>query len=442
MASTKEEHSRQLEAITLSPDCMDADIRAAMFDPTYDNGEIWDDFVAQASAAPEGGDEAAAFDYEAHIARLVVASEKVAGLAGSGDEGSDDEGSEYSDYSDDDTTAAAARARENQDFESALLEYDSDSIGELDEDDERLQGHVGLADDGLGEIMDAFLADHKDQREVLNLAFADGKGRRLGGDVLRMERAAERLVSEKEKAEQPERLASKDEEGADGDAGRALFAQGLARGAVVADGGGGGVDGAAEERSEGLGEKTNRAWRGKAVFQSGEPEDHDSGEDSGAEDYMPDYLAAKVEARFDCMSIISTYSNLDNHPVSIAMERRPAKSSRASNAGSNFPASVPSEGPKRIVLSARTGLPIGVQPEAAPGAAGRPEDAAPAPAAVGVRSKTETKEEKKARKTAAKDIKQLARAAKSEKSAARKAEDISVQKRVAEGSGRASVFRY
>ena len=119
---------------------MDADIRAAMFDADFDNGELWDDFVQRASAAPEGGVEAEAFDYDAHIARLVASSEKALKLGHAESDGESDDGSEYSDGIDG-SSAAAVHAHEDRDFEKALLEYDSDECGPLDdpEDDPRLQ---------------------------------------------------------------------------------------------------------------------------------------------------------------------------------------------------------------------------------------------------------------------------------------------------------------
>lgn len=57
-------------------DLMDPDIRAAMFDPSYEAEELEDDFVLQASQAPQGTEEDGGFDYDAHIARLIAASER------------------------------------------------------------------------------------------------------------------------------------------------------------------------------------------------------------------------------------------------------------------------------------------------------------------------------------------------------------------------------
>jgi protein LTV1 len=99
MASTKEEHGRLFEAITISAHCMDADISSALFDADYDNGELDDDIVLQASAADNDeaveAEEAGRFDYDAHIAKMIQASEKNMGLIE--ELSSDGEGSEYSD---------------------------------------------------------------------------------------------------------------------------------------------------------------------------------------------------------------------------------------------------------------------------------------------------------------------------------------------------------
>ena len=62
--------------VRLVQDLMDADIRAAMFDPSYEAEELEDDFVLQASQAPEGAEADGDFDYDAHIARLIAASER------------------------------------------------------------------------------------------------------------------------------------------------------------------------------------------------------------------------------------------------------------------------------------------------------------------------------------------------------------------------------
>jgi hypothetical protein len=73
---------------------MDSDIRAAMYDPDYDNGDLDDDIMEQMRSMAEldEDEDTDRFDYDAHIAKLIAASQDDLGLIdelSSGD-GSDD----------------------------------------------------------------------------------------------------------------------------------------------------------------------------------------------------------------------------------------------------------------------------------------------------------------------------------------------------------------
>jgi protein LTV1 len=74
----------------------------------------------------------------------------------------------------------------------------------------------------------------------------------------------------------------------------------------------------------------------------------EDGFDSGDEDYMPDYLKKKERPQWDCESIVSTYSNLDNHPARVDDNSKVPK--RRFHVDS----------PARIHLSNKTGLPLNV----------------------------------------------------------------------------------
>jgi len=190
--------ARDLEAITIDPELMDEDLRAALFpEDAEEEGEfeeLQDDFVAVAMQEPEVPD----FDFDAHIAALIARSERncmgetsVAprgwGKAGApkgrikrndeeeeeeeededeeedsegqfsdtiDEDDEDDRGSKYTGYSHfSNYTATSApfslssrltverRALEERRFEEALLEYDEKEIGYLsDADDEEVQG--------------------------------------------------------------------------------------------------------------------------------------------------------------------------------------------------------------------------------------------------------------------------------------------------------------
>jgi protein LTV1 len=211
--------SRDLEAITIDPELMDEDLRAALFsedaDEDNDFEELQDDFVAVAMQEPEVPD----FDFDAHIAALIARSERncmgdtsVAprgwGKAGAPkgrikrneeigeeeeeveeedsdgqfsdtiDEDEDDRGSKYTGHSHfSNYTATSApfslssrrtaerRALEERRFEEALLEYEEREIGYLsDADDEEVQGNIELDGNAFFEsILDDYLQEKKDE---------------------------------------------------------------------------------------------------------------------------------------------------------------------------------------------------------------------------------------------------------------------------------------
>uniref|UniRef100_A0A061QKM3 Protein LTV1 n=1 Tax=Tetraselmis sp. GSL018 TaxID=582737 RepID=A0A061QKM3_9CHLO len=103
--------------------------------------------------------------------------------------------------------------------------------------------------------------------------------------------------------------------------------------------------------------------------------------------------------KWDCESILSLRSNLDNHPRCISEPRR---------GGRPFPA-----GREKIELSAKTGLPINRQSGGATAMSsdGSSGDAVSI-ATSSVRRKDESREEKKARKAAVKEAQRQARARK------------------------------
>ena len=148
LASAESEHERQLEAITISHEFMDPDIRAAMFDVSYDGGELDDDFMQQVMAPAEDGSEGEGFDFDAHVAKLIERSQRVMGLV---EEGEEEDVEDYGSEDDDDeeekgsAVGAAEMAQLDRDFDKALLEYDSDECGALEdpEDDPTLQVLTG-----------------------------------------------------------------------------------------------------------------------------------------------------------------------------------------------------------------------------------------------------------------------------------------------------------
>lgn len=80
---------------------------------------------------------------------------------------------------------------------------------------------------------------------------------------------------------------------------------------------------------------------------------------------IPSSTLPQVE-RWDCETVISTYSNLDNHPSVVALSRR-GRSSRSQeptspNADKSSSAGAGDGIESQVELSAKTGLPLGVLP--------------------------------------------------------------------------------
>jgi len=231
---------RNYEAITINHKLMDKDIRAALFDGFDEEGEfeeLQDDFVSQVMNGPEDDD----FDFDAHIAKLIARSERSLGIPNkepnsrvrfAGDEGEEELGSsddEFPDYLVDEGDfhlyqqnksntggkrkkqgGRASEVGEEEDeeydaeqllgsrsaakgavgalseqerealelqFERTLAEYDDDELGYIEElQEEDIGGTIDFTEDGnlLDEVMDEFLQAEKDA------VFAEGTNYRKG----------------------------------------------------------------------------------------------------------------------------------------------------------------------------------------------------------------------------------------------------------------------
>jgi protein LTV1 len=155
------------------------------------------------------------------------------------------------------------------------------------------------------------------------------------------------------------------------------------------------------------------------------PEDEEvAGEDADAIDTELVRVAAEPRDRWDCETIVSTYSNLENRPAVLdgGAARRPRPGAPSSAAGA---AAMPAQ-----IRLGKTGLPVEFVPSRAKAAAATggdsgsdsDEDGSDGGADVGpgaawradTRRKGETAEEKRARKTAVKEGRREARAQKKE----------------------------
>jgi hypothetical protein len=155
-----EEFDRDLNAVTIDPDVMDEDLRAALFGDTDEFGEfeeLQDDFILEAMQEPIVPD----FDFDAHVAGLIARSERAAqGVQAprGWDVVEDDEDDELNNYLDSKydnmedfsvTTSGlggkSLRLPKNKpltrqeqalldaEFDKTLEEYDDEAIGDLED---------------------------------------------------------------------------------------------------------------------------------------------------------------------------------------------------------------------------------------------------------------------------------------------------------------------
>ena len=434
--ATREEDmpkDRMFEAITLTTDDMPEDVALALdsdyddydYNDEYNDGnsegddaaqgrlingkdgvfeELQMDFVQVASAEPEDGG-ASAFNFKEHIARMM----RHADGKYSDDEGEEggeelhytmEEGEEFdlealglshlveqnrgAPHSEHDSPEDSTRPYRNIDeaFDSLLdQEYNDSQIGDLDEE---LCAEDGLAEtlsglkldaDTVGEMMDRFL-EQDGQRKVP-----------LTGEALH-----EQLLHVKEYTEKQQEMLSSE----------------LSESALRSLDGGE----SSELRSQNvLNDETNTGEidydaDDVPVLHASSKKNSQNTKDveigwSREKRFLPRRL--RREHEHDCESVVSTYSNLDNHPRLLGATRKDGRTSRAQPADMPF-----------IKLSKKTGMPIGAldrydddssEEESASDAEEADEeddDSRPKPNLGVKRNKKETREERRARKKAVK----------------------------------------
>jgi len=399
------EVDRQLESIALTADCMDEDIANALFndfdDAEYE--ELNDEFVLDAAQVVEG-EEDQTFDFAAHIKGLMekarMESKETTAQLGTIHEqgrvdqdffartkalGDRDEEDEYDDDDMDDendgwdiqgTPGVVPKLTEVEEkalcemFEETLLEYDSDEIGEGADDTEAM-GLLPLEGDKLVEAaLDEYLEEKRDEIFMAGgrhyLAGENGL-QNIGGSSF----AA--LVGTK-------MVPLKDlDEDAD-------------------------VQGTIRPISDILGEADEVLGRGKHA--------------PPAEEVFIDgksYFSERMRNPWDCESILSTYSNLDNNPVTIGAHssRRRRTTNNKKNKDPPIGDDVEQKKYQQILLSDKTGLPLGVLPVREEGYDDG-DDNYGMDTYISVnkgeaRSKNESKEEKNLRKLTVKRERQVAR---------------------------------
>lgn len=404
------EVDRQLDAIALSADCLDPELADALFNfEENDFEEILDDFCMTANQEPEKfqGDEnyeVDDFDFDAHIERLIQKAklEEKGGpkvvpnnhkawneqakeftsmkpFSKYEDDAKDDD--DYVNHYDEDEYSIHAEDLDDdlvsmnpgvvpklapeeekalcEKFEQALLEYDSDEIGELEDQCYEIKGEKPLEGDiQIEAALDQYLQEKKDEIFILGADYKrDGGGSKvlINGkrvpynalDVTEAEISLEHGKAEEVLAEANEFLANPE------------------------------VDLPTEE-----------------ILIDGKS-----------------YFEMKERNPWDCESILSTYSNLDNNPAVIGRKSTRRRKKKQNHNQLDLDEKIPEDQPVQILLSNKTGLPLGVLPGPKKNFGMDDFDNGTFMSVNKgeARRKEETKEEKKARKAAVKQERQIAR---------------------------------
>ncbi|DAZ93225.1 TPA: hypothetical protein N0F65_005079 [Lagenidium giganteum] len=391
-----DEQERLLDAITLTTETMDDDLREALVNDTAFE-EIDDDFVVQA-AAEDPTSEADGFDYDAHIAKLMAAASGVPKYRGNltDDEEDDEEDDEFDEFDSEDGDEGDAEKDDEKKLLDAMFdkmmaeEYDDDMLGELEEDDPETRGELVLEGELLDEIVEDFV---NVRQEILN---DEGKL----GNPLRTGNRLKEILAECE----AERLAELGEDGEEED----TFPE---------------EDPAETER------KLQEMFSRNA------------------------YLQVREEDKWDCETIVSTYSNMDNHPTILREElslkkKNKKKKAIASINTETLEAAMANK--TQIVLSRKTGMPIGVleskKAEMAEQAqkSNKENEVIAIVSSAPKKKSAESKEEKKARKEAAKLLKKERREDKKQWKNAYKDEEQrqNAQAIRTQSAGKVSIFKY
>jgi protein LTV1 len=393
---TINEVERQLDSIALTAECMDDDIAQALFGDfdAEDFEELNDEFIFDAAQEPDkedGGDQA--FDFAAHVKTLM----EKARMEASGEGGQlgtiheqgrqdqdffskakpigDDEDQDYFDENDyliEGTPGvvaklgAAAEKALCDKFNETLAEYDSDEIGECYE--EEIVGSRPLEGDALVEAyLDDYLQEKDDDIFMQGARhYMEGNDYAKGGSGFSALVGTKMIpVKELDKLELSYTVAA-----VHGDI-RPLAD-------VLGD-------------AEGLLTNPRAAPPAEEIFIDGKS-----------------YFSEKMRNPWDCESILSTYSNLDNNPVTIGAGGRRRQRKPQKNKKDDSSVIDEEEEMQQILLSDKTGLPLGVLPTREQ-AGGGGEETYVSVNKGEARKKSESMEEKKVRKVNIKKERQVAR---------------------------------
>ncbi|KAL7522314.1 hypothetical protein ACHAWX_007004 [Stephanocyclus meneghinianus] len=357
------EVGRMLDSIALSADCMEEDVARALFED-YEEGEyeeILDDFCLTANMEPEETDGGASgasgeFNFEEHIRSLMEKARMKENGGGDGRELEDDffggvtplharieeeEGEcddfDYDQYGEEEDSLdrefngpgenyAKPMNDEQQrllcqKFEEALLEYDSDDVGDLDDECEEIVGSRPLEGDAqLEAALDEFLTEKEDEILIEGTKHLNQKKRTGGSGYSAL--VGKTMVHASQ-------LSGND------DPSKTLLIN-------------------IEESKKQMQKELADA---DAILANPEM-------DLPPEEILIDgksYFSETPRNPWDCESILSTYSNLDNNPVVIGRSSRKTKKKGKKKEMMEVESQViPEDKPVKIHLSNKTGLPLGV----------------------------------------------------------------------------------
>jgi len=400
-----QEVDRQLDSIALTSDCMDDEIAQMLFGD-FEEGEfeeLNDEFVLDAALEPETtADGEQAFDYASHIQGLIEKAKMQSTGFGSldtihetgrkdqeffakakpvdkGYNESDDESGYFDENGDNlDINGIVPKLTNVEEqalcdkFNEALAEYDSDDLGEGYSDDD-VMGDLPLEGDNQVEAaLDDYLQERKDDIFMQgHRHYMDGKNNGGSGFSALV---GTKMVPIKDIAEPLNQIEAK---------------KGIR---PMSD-----ILGEADDTLR----SPHAAPPTEEIFIDGKS-----------------YFSERMKNPWDCESILSTYSNLDNNPMRIGNgSRRRRRKPKKIQSGSRDDDSTNVDEHQTIKLSEKTGIPLGVFPS---DRGGDYTDASYCPTYDGAdtcmsvnkgerRAKNETAEEKKLRKLNVKKERQLAR---------------------------------
>jgi len=405
------EVNQDFEGIPLAAECMDEDIEQALMGD-FDDGdfeEIADDFVFDAAKEPEEGDDEA-FNFDAHIAKLMEEARRQAEDDPTIPAGQHDWGAKDQDFFAQARPLHAVGEDEDSLFGGTTLEVTPGVVPALNPDEER----------ALCEQFERALAEYDSDEEGGILEEEIYGDRPLEGDA-QMEAALDDFLEERDGGFFMQGKAPEDTLAAKGGSGFSALVG--TRMVPLKELDGTEVAATPDEPERPVAEVLKNAKK-QIQYPPQEPPPEEIFIDGKS------YYSLKERSLWDCESILSTYSNLDNNPVTIGA------SSRRKNKKKH----------QKIQLSSKTGLPVLEDPIDEEDDSDDDEYNGQTIISVnrGVpRKKQETPEEKKARKAQVKKERQVARI---QKKATKEVYKEEFMNRTAQGTGDDvagnSVFRY